>query len=101
MGSKPDQVPRALTNTELTRLTGVLELSLPADAIVMGVTWPGRGEDHSNYRLSVWASRPTPEPLHSVWLVERRGDVYRLALRPANADELQSLLACGSSSDAA
>ncbi len=92
MGSKPEQLPRALSNQELARLAGALELSLPADAIVMGVTWPGTSPDHSNYRLSVWASRSAPDPLHRVWLVERRGEVYRLRLRPANTDELQLLL---------
>jgi hypothetical protein len=92
MASKPEQLPRPLTSSELTGLACVLELSWPAEAIVMGVSWPGNGEGHSNYRISVWANRPAPEPLHRVWLVERRRDVYRLRLRPANTDEIALLL---------
>lgn len=92
MGSKPEQLPRALSEIELSSLTYALELSLPLDAMVMGVTWPGKSEGHDNYRLSVWTRRPAPPPRHSVWLAERRGNVYRLKLRPANADEIQLLL---------
>jgi hypothetical protein len=92
MGSKPEVLPRALSNFELSALTRVLELTLPADAMVVGVSWPGDGESNRNYRLSVWASRQTAEPQHNVWLVERRGSVYRIKVRPANADEIQSLL---------
>ena len=92
MGSKPEVLPRALSNFELSALTRVLELTLPADAMVVGVSWPGDGESKRNYRLSVWASRQTAEPQHNVWLVERRGSVYRIKVRPANADEIQSLL---------
>src|SRR5262245_14687134 len=92
MGSKPEQQPRALTSIELSSLTYALELILPLDAIVMGVTWPGKGEGLDNYRLSVWMRRPAAEPLHSVWLAERRQGIYRLKLRPANGDEIQLLL---------
>lgn len=92
MGSRPELLPKALTSVELAALTRVLELSLPADAVVVGASWPGDGESRRNYRISVWASGPACEALHRVWLVERRGCVYRIKLRPANADEIRVLL---------
>jgi hypothetical protein len=93
MGPRTELLPRALTSVELSALTRVLELTLPVDAIVMGATWPGTSEGHRNYRLSMWRRRTALDPLHSTWLIERRADVYRLRLRPADADEIQMLIA--------
>jgi hypothetical protein len=89
MGSKAEHLPRPLNQLELTSLTRALELSLPDDAIVKAVWWPGVAEGQRNYRLTAWT---TTEPRRGTWLVERLRNVYRLRARPADADELGRLL---------
>jgi len=81
-----------LSELELTLLARALELSFAPGAIVEGVWWPGRDANHRNYRLTSSAPATSSGPRHAVWLIERRGSVYRLRARPADADELEQLL---------
>jgi hypothetical protein len=92
MGKDPDAGPRALSNVELMDVTQALELSLPPEAVVKGSSWPGAAEDTRNFRVSMWTNGNDDQPRHSVWLAERKGQVYRLRARPATAEELRELL---------
>jgi len=91
MGSNAEPLSKSLSQLELLALARALELCFPADAIVAGVWWPGTDAEHRNYRLVISPSRASGEPL-GTWLIERRGNVYRMRTRPLDADEIQIVL---------
>lgn len=91
MGIHPHRAVQSLSHLELTSVTRALELSVPDDAVVRGVWWPGDTQDKRNYRLTMWSATAS-SPLCSTWIAERSGPVYRLQARPATADEIAELL---------
>ena len=90
MGNHAQEGPQRLSNLELQAFTRALELGWPNDAIAKGVSWPAAAEDTRNYRVTVWSVDATP--LSSTWIAECKAGVYRLLARPANRDEIESLL---------
>ncbi len=92
MGSKVEPLTRSLTNAELAALMRALELGVADGTVVRAVCWPGIAEGQRNYRLTMSTPRAPLGPLHRAWLIERRGEIYRLRARPADADEIELLL---------
>jgi hypothetical protein len=91
MGKDARQGLQPLSSLELKCFLRALELCLPSEAIVKGVSWPAASSGHRNYRVSVWLDQGRDVPLCSTWIAERSGDVFRLLGRPANRDELELL----------
>lgn len=92
MASKAEQLPRPLSHVELVALLRALELRLPEGAPVRAVWWPGRSEEQRNYRITTSTTRAAREACHRTWLIERRGNRYRLRARPADSYEIELLL---------
>jgi hypothetical protein len=91
MGKEAEQ-PRLLSSLELAAVARALELRWQADALVKGEWWPGSGQGQRNYRLRMWSTQGPLQPALSTWLVERRGNVYRMKTRPATSQEIESML---------
>jgi hypothetical protein len=90
MGNKAHEGPQRLSTLDLHAFARALELSWPSDGVVKGVWWPATSAEKRNYKVTLWT--PDSPPLSSTWIAERSGSVYRLQARPANADELETLL---------
>lgn len=90
MGTNAHEGPQRLSTFELQSFAHTLELSWPSDGIVQGFSWPGGSAEKRNYQVTLWTRDAAP--LTSTWLAERSGDVFRLAARPADADELAQLM---------
>jgi hypothetical protein len=91
MGSSTGQL-KLLTRSELDVVTRALELSLPPDAVLEGVWWPGVTNARRNYRLTMSSQRAGQAPLRATWIIEREANVYRLRARPPEVHEILMLL---------
>ena len=90
MGTYAHAVVHRLSTLELQAFARALDLNWRPEAIIQGVWWPGNDEHHRNYRVT--ATELHASPLLCTWLAECARNVYRLAARPANADEVEELL---------
>ena len=92
MGNSAGRGLQQLSSLELSFVARALELDLIPDARVHGILWPGEAPEIRNYRVMQQTNGARGEPLQSMWVAERAGDVFRMLARPANRDEILELL---------